>query len=60
MAWQLLFGSDIGLLSLFVIVFIIGMAVWFSRFYSRKMAEDERLAATSSAPPAQTKSPSRH
>lgn len=41
MAWQELFKTDIGLFSLFVIVFILGMAVWFSRFYSRKMREDE-------------------
>lgn len=41
MAWELLISSDIGLFSLFVIVFIIGMAVWFSRFFSRKMREEE-------------------
>ena len=44
MAWQLLFSSDIGLLSLFVIVFVLGMAIWFSRFFKRKMIEDERRA----------------
>lgn len=44
MAWQLLFTSDIGLFSLFVIAFVVAMAVWFSRFYQRKMAEDERRA----------------
>ena len=41
MAWNLLFTSDIGLFSLAVIVFIIGMAVWFSRYFKRKMLEDE-------------------
>lgn len=41
MAWQELFFSDIGLFSLFVIVFIIGMAVWFARYFNRKMREDE-------------------
>ena len=41
MAWELLISSDMGLFSLFVIVFIIGMAVWFSRFFSRKMREEE-------------------
>ena len=51
MAWQLLFGSEIGLASLFVIVFIVGMAVWFSRFYSRKMTEDENKAAAGQATP---------
>ena len=44
MAWKLLFSSDIGLLSLFVIVFVLGMAVWFSRFFKRKMIEDEHRA----------------
>ena len=44
MAWQLLFSSDIGLFSLFVIAFVVGMAVWFSRFFKRKMIEDERRA----------------
>ena len=42
MAWELLISSDIGLFSLSVIVFILGMAVWFARFFSRKMREDEK------------------
>ena len=42
MAWELLISSDIGLFSLFVIVFILGMAVWFARFFSKKMREDEQ------------------
>lgn len=42
MAWNTLFTSDIGLFSLFVIVFIVGMAFWFARFYSRKMREEEQ------------------
>ena len=46
MAWNLLFTSDIGLFSLFVIVFIVGMAVWFSRYFKRKMLEDEKAANT--------------
>ena len=53
MAWDLLLTSGMGLFSLFVIVFIIGMAIWFSRFYLRKMREDERAAKaanTQSAP----------
>ncbi|MEO8409136.1 MAG: DUF3149 domain-containing protein [Propionivibrio sp.] len=44
MAWELLTTSDIGLFSLFVIIFILGMAVWFARFFSRKMHEDEKRA----------------
>lgn len=42
MAWELLISSDIGLFSLFVIIFILGMAVWFGRFFSKKMREDEQ------------------
>jgi positive regulator of sigma E activity len=41
MAWELLFGSDIGLLSLFTIVFIIVMAFFMVRFYM-KQAEHDR------------------
>lgn len=41
MAWQLLLTSDIGLMSLFVIVFILGMSVWFARYFSKKMREEE-------------------
>lgn len=41
MAWKLLFGSDIGLLSLFTIVFIIAMAFFMVRFY-KKQADHDR------------------
>lgn len=41
MAWDLLFSTDYGLMSLFVIVFVIGMSFWFARFFSRKIREDE-------------------
>lgn len=41
-ALKLLFTTDIGLLSLGVIVFTIGMGVWFSRWFGKKIAEDER------------------
>jgi hypothetical protein len=34
-----LFSTDYGLLSLAVLIFILGMFVWFYRFFSRKMAE---------------------
>lgn len=43
MAWELLFSSDIGLLSLFTIVFIIFMAIYLWRFVRRKMDEEEGL-----------------
>ena len=36
MAWNLLFTSDIGLLSLFTIVFILGMAVYLIRYASKE------------------------
>lgn len=42
MAWELLFGSDIGLLSVFTIAFVIVMAIFFSRYFSKKMAEDAK------------------
>lgn len=42
MAWKLLFGSDIGLLSLLTIVVVIGIGVWMYLFFRRKMSEDER------------------
>jgi uncharacterized ion transporter superfamily protein YfcC len=45
MVWELLFTSGMGLFSLFVIVVIVGMAVWFSRFYNRKMRQDEQAAS---------------
>jgi hypothetical protein len=32
-----LFGTDIGLLSLFTILFIIGMGVWFTVWFKRRM-----------------------
>jgi hypothetical protein len=44
-----LFTTDIGLLSLFVIVFIIGMAFWLSRFFRARMLEDEAAARVASA-----------
>ena len=37
-----LVSTDYGLMSLGVIVFMLGMAVWFRAFFKRKMAEDER------------------
>lgn len=36
-----LFGSDIGLLSLFTIGFIIAMAIWLIIWYKRKMNQGE-------------------
>lgn len=44
MAWNLLLTSDIGLMSLFVIVFVIGMSVFFMQYFSKRMREDEALS----------------
>lgn len=41
-ALRLLFTTDIGLLSLFTIVFIIGMGVFFRVFIARKIEEEAR------------------
>ena len=37
-----IFDSYVGLLSLFVIVFILGMGVWFYRFFMKKIEEEEQ------------------
>ena len=44
MAWNLLFSSDIGLLSLFTILFISGMAIYLWRYARRNMIADEKRA----------------
>lgn len=40
MAWELLFGSDIGLMSLGVIVGVLVIGAAMGRLYSAKMEED--------------------
>jgi hypothetical protein len=42
MAWDLLFTSDIGLLSLFTIVFILGMGVYLVRYASKHIHDEEK------------------
>ena len=42
MAWELLFGSDIGLMSLGVIVGVLVIGAAMGRLYSAKMEEDGR------------------
>ncbi len=42
MAWKLLFGSDIGLLSLFTILFVLLMAGYFMWMFAKKIAEEEQ------------------
>lgn len=39
-----LFSTDYGLASVGVLAFIVVMAVWFYRFFARKMAESEAAA----------------
>ncbi len=39
-----LFASDVGLLSLAVIAFTLGMGVFFYRFFTKKMDEDAKKA----------------
>jgi hypothetical protein len=43
-AWKLLFGSDIGLLSVFTIGFVIAMGGYFMIYFKRKVEEDARNA----------------
>lgn len=47
MAWNLLLTSDIGLLSLFTILFMVAMAVYIYFFVTRHAADE---AAQGSAP----------
>lgn len=44
MAWIELFTTDIGLLSLFTIGFILVMGVYIYRYAMRHMVEDEKKA----------------
>jgi hypothetical protein len=41
-ALKLLFTSDIGLMSLATIVFVIGMGFWFRRFFNQQIEAEER------------------
>ena len=45
MAWDLLFTSDIGLLSLATIVFMIGMVIYLARYAVRHAAEESKANA---------------
>jgi Protein of unknown function (DUF3149) len=42
MAWELLFGSDIGLMSLAVIVGVLVIGVAMGKMYANKMNEESR------------------
>lgn len=43
MQWlDMMFGNDVGLLSMIVLIVAIGMMVWFAFFFVRKMKESEQ------------------
>lgn len=42
--WQDLFSTDYGLMSITGIVFMIGMGIWFVRFFKRKIEESAAAA----------------
>ena len=42
MAWELLFGSDIGLMSLVVIVGVLVIGAVMGKMYANKMEEESR------------------
>lgn len=44
MAWELLFGSDIGLMSLGVIVGVVVIGTYMGKLYAGKMEEDAKNA----------------
>jgi hypothetical protein len=44
MAWELLFNSDIGLMSLAVIVGVLVIGVGMGKLYTNKMQEDAQKA----------------
>ena len=46
-ALQELFTTDVGLLSLGVLLFIVGMAVWFGRFFQARIREEVEAAKRS-------------
>ncbi|MDP3538018.1 MAG: DUF3149 domain-containing protein [Azonexus sp.] len=46
MAWNLLFSSDIGLLSLFTILFCLVMGAYIAVYASRHAKEDEKNSTT--------------
>lgn len=45
-AWKDLFTSDVGLMSLAVIVIVIGMGIFFVRFFKKQMQESEGTSSS--------------
>lgn len=43
-AWKELIGSDVGLMSLGVLVFMLGMGAFFVRYFVSHMRDDTRRA----------------
>ncbi len=39
---DLLFGNFIGIISMFTLFFILGMATWFTVFFLKKIREEDR------------------
>ncbi len=52
MAWNLLFTSDIGLLSLFTILFILVMAAYIGRYAVRQINAEARKGMNGNSPEA--------
>lgn len=50
MAWELLFTSDIGLLSLATILFMIVMVIYIARYAVRHMNEEMKKSMSSTPP----------
>ncbi|MDD5249569.1 MAG: DUF3149 domain-containing protein [Rhodocyclaceae bacterium] len=50
MAWNLLLTSDIGLLSLFTILFMVVMAVYIFRYAMRHAAEESQRDSANHVP----------
>jgi hypothetical protein len=46
-----LFSTDYGLFSAGVLVFMLGMGVWFMRFFNRKIAESAAQAQAQAGAP---------
>lgn len=51
MAWNLLLTSDIGLMSLFTILFMVAMAVFIYRYAVKHAAEDAKQSGAPNSVP---------
>jgi hypothetical protein len=55
MAWKELFGTEVGLLSLAVILVMLGMGVFFVRMFVNKMNSESPAAPATKGPAARPK-----